>query len=364
MSTLSSNKSILILADVNSSHTKKWVIALCEQFDVSLFSLSAAKDSWTNNHPIRFKSFDASTGLSKQNSDRKKLAYFKAVKTLKTFYQESKPDIVHAHYATSYGMLAKRLGHHKTVISAWGSDVLEFPNKSLLHKLFLKRILKSATAICSTSKSMSLALNKLGFHDIHVTPFGVDTNKFHANNRNNETYTIGTVKSLEEVYGIDVLLKVYAQYKKISSVSSQLKIFGSGSQLDNLKNLARQLDIYNDVSFEGYVSHEKVNTAYNQLDVFCAFSRRESFGVAVLEAQASELPVLCSNRGGLPEVSDPASARLFELDDISGGAAHIKKLENTEFRKNSGKLAREFVCNHYDWSNSVKQMIAVYDKLA
>lgn len=363
---LSSNKSILILADVNSSHTKKWVISLCEKFDVSLYSLSAAKDTWIKNYPVRFKSFEANDDLSKQKSDRKKLVYYKAIKSLKVFCKDVDPELVHAHYATSYGMLARKLEHNKTIISVWGSDVLEFPNKSILHKFFLKRILKSAAIICSTSKNLSLALNELGFTNtnVHIIPFGIDTSKFNCNTRQNKTFTIGTVKALEEVYGIDILLRVYAQYRKISSVSSQLKIFGKGHQLADLKKLANELNIQDDVSFEGFIPHDKINTAYEKLDVYCAFSRRESFGVAVLEAQSTELPVLCSNIGGLPEVCDPASGALFSFDQVYEAAKHLKTLENEEIRIEKGKQARQFVCDNYDWSKSVEKMIAVYDKLA
>ncbi len=361
---LSSNKSILILADVNSSHTKKWVISLCGNFDVSLYSLTAPKEPWIKNYPVRFKSFEANDDLSKQKSDRKKLVYYKAIKSLKAFYKDVDPELVHAHYATSYGMLARKLGHNKTIISVWGSDVLEFPNKSILHKFFLKRILKSAAIVCSTSKNMSLALNELGFKNVLIIPFGIDTNTFNCTTRQNKTYTIGTVKALEEVYGIDILLRVYAQYREISSVSSQLKIFGKGNQLADLKKLASELSIQDVVSFEGFIPHDNIKSAYEKLDVYCAFSRRESFGVAVLEAQSTELPVLCSNIGGLPEVCDPASGALFSLDQFSEAANHLKTLENEEIRIEKGKQARQFVCDNYDWSKSVEKMIAVYDKLA
>ena len=38
------------------------------------------------------------------------------------------------------------------------------------------------------------------------------------------------------------------------------------------------------------------------ISIFCALSRQESFGVSILEASASGIPVITSNRGGLPEV--------------------------------------------------------------
>ncbi len=351
------------MADVNSSHTKKWVSSLCEHYELSLYSLAKAKDDWIDNLPVKFKSFKASDDLSRNKSDRKKLAYLKAVKELKQFSIEINPDIVHAHYATSYGMLAKKLKNKNTVISVWGSDILEFPKKSILHKLFLKRILKKAKIICSTSQLMGVELDALGFTNYKVIPFGVDEEKFKINSRSNPIFTVGTVKALEHIYGIDILLQVYKKYAEISEIESCLKIFGKGSELNKLQTIAKELGIENKVSFEGFVSQDKITSAYEQLDVYCAFSRRESFGVAILEAQSCELPVVCSKVGGLPEVSDPSSAKLFDLNQIQEAADYLKSLENKELRKQKGSEARTFVLNNYTWTQSVKKMREVYDSL-
>ena len=58
----------------------------------------------------------------------------KFVGTLKTAIAQFKPDVVHAHYATSYGLIGALSGFHPFVISAWGTDVMKFPQKNFINK--------------------------------------------------------------------------------------------------------------------------------------------------------------------------------------------------------------------------------------
>ena len=67
-----------------------------------------------------------------------KLFYFKFVKLLKTAIKKFTPDVLHAHYATSYGLIGALSGFHPFVISAWGTDVMRFPQKNFINKFILQ----------------------------------------------------------------------------------------------------------------------------------------------------------------------------------------------------------------------------------
>ncbi len=142
-----------------------------------------------------------------------KIEYVKALPALKQAIKAFQPDVVHAHYATSYGMLGASSGFHPLIISVWGSDIYEFPIKSFLHKSFLKRNLRKADYIWSTGEAMAKEASKYTSKNIDITPFGIDLNAFKPMNVkslfNDEDIVIGTIKSLESNYRIDLLIGAF-----------------------------------------------------------------------------------------------------------------------------------------------------------
>lgn len=72
-----------------------------------------------------------------------------------------------------------------------------------------------------------------------------------------DAFVIGIIKSLEK-YGIEYLIQAFKMLKdEYKDKKIILKIGGSGSQMDNLINLAKELGIENDVQFLGRISPEK-----------------------------------------------------------------------------------------------------------
>src|SRR5699024_8336067 len=103
--------------------------------------------------------------------------------------------------------------------------------------------------------------------------------------------------------------------------------------------------------FTGQVPNDQVIDELNQMDIFAAFSRSESFGVAVLEASACELPVVVSDVGGLPEVvQHRETGFIHSLDDMDGMvASFIQLVSNQEKRQLIGERGRTFVDKQYTW---------------
>ncbi len=360
---MDSTHRILFLADINSIHTEKWVRSLTKRgYQIALFSLSVKTCTWPDELKIPYQCFDMSEESVRSSKRFGKASYFKAIHALRPLLESFDPHIVHAHYASSYGMLATKLSFPQSVISLWGSDIYEFPKRSILHKFLIKKILRKAPVVCSTSKAMAVEASKYIKRKYEVTPFGIDVDRFQYNSEEHEVYTIGTVKSLEHIYGVDRLIKAYAAYQKTSEIKSCLKIYGSGSEKEKLQKLVDSLGISDHVGFEGFVSGNQLVAAFNSLDVYVALSRRESFGVAVLEAESSGLPVITSDAGGLPEVVDPESGYVLSGELIQETAIILKQLEDREERRKRGVSARQFVINNFSEDACVDKLIKVYDQ--
>src|SRR5690348_8700751 len=108
------NARILLLSDIDSSHTRKWAVSLAERgYTIGVFSLRKSESGWIKAFPA-IQAFDAQGFSSGKFSEgnTSKLGYLKLVPVLRKVIAEFRPDLVHAHYATSYGLLGARSKFH------------------------------------------------------------------------------------------------------------------------------------------------------------------------------------------------------------------------------------------------------------
>lgn len=357
---------------VNSVHTIRWANALAEKgIEVLVFGLEDLKLKEKYAHP-RIIIKTAGIGESMQESAIGKMKYLKAVPQLHSIVKEYKPDILHAHFASSYGLIGSLTGFHPFIVSLWGADVFDFPQKSPINALVLKYNLKKADRITSTSKVMAIEGSKYTNKKIDVVPFGVDLEVFKPFEVerifSEDNIVIGTVKALEKKYGIDTLIEAFALLKKkTQNELLKLLIVGGGSEETNLRRLAAELGIEDSAIFAGPVPHNDVPRYINMIDIFVALSRldSESFGVAVVEAMACEKPVVVSNKGGLPEVvEEGVTGFVVPAENPEAAASALETLiTNKDLRESMGKSGRVRVSRLYNWNGNVSKMIEIYEEL-
>jgi glycosyltransferase involved in cell wall biosynthesis len=364
---------IILLGNAGSIHTVQWAKNLSEYGNkIHIISQHPVKEIYNSSVTIHIL---PKTGI---------LGYFRNAKKVKKIIQDIKPDILNVHYASGYGTTARLVNFHPMILSVWGSDVLVFPKKSWLHKSLIKKNLNAADAIASTSEIMVDSVKKLVPKDksILLTPFGVNTEKFsvysYKNNRysfdskKNKKIVIGTVKTLSYTYGIDILIRAFGLLKdKLKTENCmfenfiELRIVGEGPDKIVLKDLVEELGLTDSVCFLGSVLHENVPQILANFDIFAALSRSESFGVAVIEASASSLPVIVTDIGGLPEVVLQNKTGLIVPveDPLSASVALYKLVINAELRESMGDEGLKYVKNRYSWNNCTKIMINNYKKI-
>lgn len=365
---------VLLLSDAYSIHTIKWAKSLNKcNIEVGIFSLNIIENdnSYENEKNISVFYY-ADNNIKSRKSSFSKLSYLRSIPYLKKVVEDFKPDIVHAHYASSYGLLGALLDFHPYIVSVWGSDVFDFPNITFLHKLALKYNLSKADRILSTSNVMAIETKKYTNKDVEVTPFGIDLEKFKPLEVDSvfskDDIVIGTIKTLEEKYGIEYLIRAFAIVKqRHQELPLKLLIVGDGSLRNKLEELAINLGIAEDAIFTGKIKHDLVPKYANMLSVSVSVSvsNSESFGVAIIEASACGIPVVVSNVGGLPEVvEDKVTGYVVPARNPEATADAIEKLIlDDELKARMGKAGRERVKQLYDWNKNVKQMISIYKEM-
>ncbi|MBE6382517.1 MAG: glycosyltransferase family 4 protein [Lentisphaerae bacterium] len=138
---------------------------------------------------------------------------------------------------------------------------------------------------------------------------------------------------------------------------------------DELERRALELGVADRVSFVGALppGSEALVSEYANADVFVLPSRHEPFGIAVLEAWASGLPVIASDVGGLSRlcathpdaaiVFPPGNAKALDdaLSELGVGKASKKGREMSQ----AGLAA----ARNYDWNELGRRAVDFYDKI-
>jgi L-malate glycosyltransferase len=360
---------LMLLSAGSAIHTQRWANGLA-QAGVQVVCVS--------QHDFLPTGWDAR--VERERLPRSGLTgYFLNGRAVAQSFERHGCELMNAHYATGYGMLALRSGVRPRLVSVWGSDVYDFPAASAAHRAMVRQVLTSADAVASTSHAMARQVERvLGGHalarPVAITPFGVDTAHFSPTPASVQTpvaprpLVIGTVKVLAAKYGIDTLLRAFALLPaEHAGAPLALRIVGDGPQRAELQALARQLGLGERVQFNGAVAHAEVPLRLRGFDVFVAASRldSESFGVAVIEASACGLPVVVTRVGGLPEVvRDGETGLIVERDDPAALAAALRRLvEDATLRSRLGRAGRAWVQAQYEWRACVQHMIGVYRSL-
>lgn len=128
-----------------------------------------------------------------------------------------------------------------------------------------------------------------------------------------------------------------AAFARVTQPGDQmsLAIIGTGTQESALREQARDLGIADRLHLLGWVPDAW--RYFRAFDVFALSSRREGFGMVLLEAMAAEVPVVCSRVGGAPEVVG-TNGRLFPPGDVEALARLLR--ESVDARQSDAALER------------------------
>ena len=351
---------IAILAPSKSIHTHKWALFYQSQgIDIKVYTF---KDHYSEENAKQVPTEILPKVLPG------KASYIAAAPALKKMLKEWNPDILHSHFISSYGLLGALVDYKKHFVSVWGKDIFVFPKKNKINEKLVKFTLSKATAVCSTSHVMAKETNLYTDRPVYVTPFGVDIEKFHPATtleEADEKIIIGTVKALEDKYGIADLIKGFALFHK-EFPNSELLITGDGPQRAEYEQLTKDLGLDSVTTFTGKVPNTEVPNMIRKMSIFAVPSTEdsESFGVAAVEAMACGVPVVVSNVGGLPEVVvHDVTGIVTDKESPEQLATAFKKLaRNDDLRASMGQAGVAHVKEHYSWIDNAHYMLSLYEK--
>ena len=164
-----------------------------------------------------------------------------------------------------------------------------------------------------------------------------------------------TVARLDHHKGIDTVIRALPAVRA-AVPAARYAVAGIGSRRETLERLVAELGLGDAVRLLGFVPDEDLPSLYRAADVFVLASRRfdllvEGFGISVVEASASGLPVIGSRSGGIPEaVREGVTGLIVEPEDPGAVAtAAIRLLGDESLRRRMGHAGRAAVEEYYNW---------------
>lgn len=153
--------------------------------------------------------------------------------------------------------------------------------------------------------------------------------------------------------GVDYLLDVF---NKCTRKDIHLTLIG-----DNvIGGLQIKKQNTNQITFLGWVPHDKIANYYNACDAVIMPSRWEAFGLVAIEAMKYGKPVIASNRGALPELIEKRkNGIIFDFNDKESLIEIVDSLEKESLR-DMGVLARQIFCTKYRANNMINSTVEVY----
>jgi glycosyltransferase involved in cell wall biosynthesis len=297
----------------------------------------------------------------------------KAYKQITALMLENKYEFVHCH--SPIGGVCGRLAAHSTktkvIYTAHGFHFFKgAPLENWLIYYPVERFLARYTEILITINKEDYARAKKSFTAkkvVYVPGVGVDTQKFGGKVVDRE----GKHKELGIHDGSVVLLSVGELIKRknhetairavanINDLKLVYLICGRGDLDGYLKDLIKNLGIENRVRFLGF--RKDISEICSASDMYVFPSYQEGLSVALMEAMAAGLPVVCSNiRGNTDLIEDGKGGYLCQPDDINGFAKAINMLaEDKKLRKQMARNNIEAV-RQFDVENVKRIMKSIY----
>lgn len=122
---------------------------------------------------------------------------------------------------------------------------------------------------------------------------------------------------LEHVKGLDLLLKAVKSLEEKGHGEFKLRLAGKGALREELEQQAVDLGIQDRVTFLGRLSRKEMRVEMQGANCFVLPSRYEAFGVVLIEAMATGLPVIATRSGGPDSIVDTENGLLISPGNIA-----------------------------------------------
>jgi glycosyltransferase involved in cell wall biosynthesis len=245
-------------------------------------------------------------------------------------------------------------------------------------RIFERRMLERTKRIIAVSDFTRRELHQYYEHydrKVRVVHNGVDTEKFKpVEDKRKIKRELGfnpndiVILSVGRLYARKGLFTLIESMPRVAKRFPNAKFVISGKGQSNEMNKliahAERLGVRDNIVFTGYFPDKKLPKLYQTADIFAFSTFYEHHPFAVLEALSSQLPVVTTNVGGIPETitngKNGFMCQPFDANEFSERIAFL--LEHPEAAKEMAFQARKTIVERFDWRLVVQKVLKVYDE--
>lgn len=290
------------------------------------------------------------------------------------------PDVVHAQFGPM-GVLVAPVTEAldiPVVVTFHGYDISILPRQENVRRQY-RELFDRADALIGVSGHNASRLRELGAPEDKVRTIhnGSQLDQFAYSNPtdrfNGRTVQLLHVGRLVENKAPIELVNAFslARERVNGQVDLQLTIAGDGPLREPMLRRVEELTLEEEIDYVGSVSHEEVRRlmqrghVYTQHCKTASSGAEEGQGVTFIEAQASGLPVVATQSGGVPSVVvDGETGYLVPEEDVEAMADRIVHLaRHPEMWEEMGRAGREHVKKNFNLKEQVIKLISLYKKV-
>jgi L-malate glycosyltransferase len=294
-----------------------------------------------------------------------------------TVARAEKLDLLHVHYAIPHSISAilaresiKQKRYVPVITTLHGTDItLVGADRSYLP--ITRYGLQQSDGVTAVSKFLQKAtIETFDFDDVEVIPNFIcqchykrlTDSPLRDELAPNGEKLLTHVSNFRAVKRPVDCVEIFAQVKQ-KEKNVRLVMVGDGPERSAVVYRAEQLGVTDDVLFVG--KQGKIADYLGVSDVFLLPSELESFGLAALEAQACEVPVIATRIGGIPEVvSEGETGYLSDVGDTTKMAEDtLRLLTDEDLRRAFGEKGRELAIQRYGSDKIIPQYISFYERV-
>jgi glycosyltransferase involved in cell wall biosynthesis len=170
--------------------------------------------------------------------------------------------------------------------------------------------------------------------------------KFPDEVRKEDPFVFITAGRLAEVKGLDILISAFKTLIEQTNRQVLLKILGRGEIRAKLEQQVSRAGLQDRVFFPGRVTRDRVVCEMQDANCYILASRYEAFGVVLIEAMATGLPVISTRSGGPEYIVDESCGYLVEPDNVEAMTEAMLKMMSEYDRFNQEEI-RERTLQYY-----------------
>ena len=160
---------------------------------------------------------------------------------------------------------------------------------------------------------------------------------------------------------MDVLIKSFAK-NNVLLRECELYIGGNGEELENLKQLSKDLGVERNIKFLGELNREEVNYYMKNSDAFVLASRVETFGIVFIEAMYQGKPVIGTRTGGPDTFINNEVGLTVEVDNIDELSEAMSYIYNN-YKQYDNKVIKKYCIDTFSEKVIVEKLNKVYKEV-